>query len=492
MAELEEGALFAGYRIGSPLGRGGMGVVYEATEVALDRPVALKLIAADAARDPVFREQFERESRVAAKVDDPHVIPIYTVGREGETLFIAMRLVPGRDLGEKLARRRLHHAQAAGLIGQVGEGLDAIHQAGLIHRDVKPSNILLAGEEGSEYAYVADFGLAKQAATSSGLTRQGRVVGTLDYVSPEQIEQRQVDARADVYSLGCVLYKALTGRIPFERDTDAAKLWAHVHEDPRPPSALGGVPSAFDSVIERAMAKRQEDRYPSAGDLGRAAIAAAEGREVTDSERWVATGVAAGEAPRLMLENQQGTTGDLARRYAHEEPTPRLGSKASGPRRRSFRVPPALIFALIGAAVGVGVYLVERPGEEGPSPELKRLIGRSDEICTESRVHFNDAASRRVETFAEAAHQVERQRVVSEVALRRLRNLEPPDEVAEEWSAYLDLRAVQIRRLEQARRAAIAGDNLAYQRAQRKLAGGRRYRFEAARKVGLRECSRNG
>ena len=189
----------------------------------------------------------------------------------------------------------------------------------------------MAGEDGSEHAYVADFGLAKQAATSSGLTRRGRVVGTLDYVSPEQIEQSQVDARADVYSLGCVLYKALTGRVPFERDTDAAKLWAHVHDDPRPPSALGGVPTAFDRVIERAMAKRPEDRYPSAGDLGRAALAAAAGREVTISERWVATGAAAGEAPRLMLENEEGSTGDLARRYAHEEPTPRLGTGLPSP-----------------------------------------------------------------------------------------------------------------------------------------------------------------
>ena len=292
---------------------------------------------------------------------------------------------------------------------------------------MKPSNILLAGDDGSEHAYVADFGLAKQAATSSGLTRQGRVVGTIDYVSPEQIEQRQVDARADVYSLGCVLYKMLTGRIPFERDTDAAKLWAHVHEDPRPPSALGGVPGAFDRVIERAMAKRPEDRYPSAGDLGRAAVAAAEGREVSASERWVATGVAAGEAPRLMLENQEGTTGDLARRYAHEEETPRLGARAPGSPRRRLRVPRALVFALLGAAVGVGVFLVERPGDSGPSPQLKRLIGRADEICTESRVRFNDAASRRVETFEQAARQVERQRVVSEAALRRLRQLGPPE-----------------------------------------------------------------
>ena len=350
----------------------------------------------------------------------------------------------------------------------------------------------MAGEDGSEHAYVADFGLAKQAATSSGLTRRGRVVGTLDYVSPEQIEQIQVDARADVYSLGCVLYKALTGRVPFERDTDAAKLWAHVHDDPRPPSALGGVPTAFDGVIARAMAKRPEDRYPSAGDLGRAALAAAAGREVTVSERWVATGAAAGEAPRLMLENEEGSTGDLARRYAHEEPTPRLGAGLPSSRRRRPRVPPALIFALIGAVVGVGVYLIERPGDSGASPQLKRLIGRADEICTESRGLFNAAASGRVETFAEAARQVERQR-------RDLRGgaaaAPPPQRARGDLRRVVGLPEAE-RRPDQASRAGPGGGA---RRGQPRLPAGpaqprrgRRYRFEAARAVGLRECSRGG
>ncbi len=489
MAELEEGSLFAGYRIGPMLGRGGMGVVYEATETALDRNVALKVIAADAAADEVFREQFERESRVAARVDHPNVIPIYAFGGEGGRLFIAMRLVPGLDLGAKLAQRRLEPAEAARLIGQVAEGLDAIHAAGLVHRDVKPSNILLAGVEGSEHAYIADFGLAKQAATTSGLTRGGRVVGTLDYVSPEQIEQGPVDARADVYGLGCVLYRALTGRVPFERETDAAKLWAHVHEDPRPPSALGGVPTDFDPVIERALAKEPRDRYPSAGDLGRAAIAAAAGREVSASERWVATGDAAA-APKLMLENEQGSTGDLARRYAHEEPTPRLGPDGPASRRRRRRVPPALIFGLVGAAVGVGVFLVERPGDSGPSPAAKRLIGRADEICAESRGAFNAVASGRVDTFAEAARQAQRERVIAQDALARLRHLKAPEEIATRWSAYLELRQIQIRRFEQARDAALRGDNPAYETAQRKIAKGEALRFQAAREIGLRQCSR--
>jgi hypothetical protein len=248
------------------------------------------------------------------------------------------------------------------------------------------------------------------------------------------------------------------------------------------------VPAAFDRVIARAMAKSPDDRYPSAGDLGRAALAAAAGREVSASERWVATGAAAGEAPRLMLENEEGSTGDLARRYAHEEETPRLGTGADSRRRRT-RVPRALIFGLIGAAVGVGVFLAERPGDSGPSPELERLIRRADRICVETRSAFTAAAAGQVETFEQAARQVERQRVISAAAMRRLRRLDAPPEIAREWSAYLRLGDAQVRRLRQARDAAERGDNLTYQRTQRLIARGRQARLEMARKVGLRHCS---
>ncbi len=241
-------------------------------------------------------------------------------------------------------------------------------------------------------------------------------------------------------------------------------------------------------MIARAMAKRPEDRYPSAGDLGRAAVAAAAGREVTASERWVATGDAAAP-PKLMLENEDGSTGDLARRYAHDEPTPRLGAGPPTPRKRR-RVPPALIFGLIGAAVGLGVFLIERPSESGPSPALKFLIGRADEICAESRGVFNAVASKRADTFGEAARQAEREKAIARAALARLRHLKAPDEIAEQWSAYLGLREVQIRRFEQARDAAERGDNPAYETAQRKIARGQELRFQAAREIGLRQCSR--
>lgn len=491
MVELGRGTTFGGYRIGPILGMGGMGVVYEATEVALGRRVALKVIVAEAARDRVFRDQFRRESRIAAQVDHPNVIPIYAVGEEGGMPFIAMRLVSGLDLGQRIeALGRLQPEGAARLIGQVSEGLDAVHEAGLIHRDVKPSNVLLTGEEGREHAYIADFGLAKQVASSSELTRGGLVAGTIDYVSPEQIELRPIDARADVYSLGCVLYKALTGDVPFPREDGVGKLWAHINEEPRPPSETGGVPEAFDALIARAMAKDAKDRYPSAGDLGRAAIAAAGGGPVELAERRVATGAAAASTPSLMLENKEGTTGDLARRYAQEEPTPRLGSKPPRRRRSRRRIPPALIFGLIGALVGVGAFLLECPTDSGPSPAAKRLVGRADEICAESRGIFNTAASRRANTFAEAARQAERERIVSQQALEQLRHLSVPPELSGEWSAYLDLRQIQILRLRQARQAAEQGDNPAFQRAQRRIARGQQLRFEAARAVGLYQCSR--
>jgi len=277
-----------------------MGVVYEASEPALDRRVALKLVLPEAARDQVFLDRFADESRIAAQVEHPNVIPVYAVGEEDGIPFIAMRLIRGLDLGRKIASlRRLEPADAAHVIAQVADGLDAIHAAGLIHRDVKPANILLAGEEGREHAYITDFGLAKHVASGSELTRGGLVMGTLDYVSPEQIEQHPVDARADVYALGCVLYKALTGEVPFAREDGAAKMWAHVHDEPLPASETAGVPKAFDAVIARALAKRPEDRYPSAGDFGRAVQAAASGRPVTEPERRVAQGAAL--TPSLML-----------------------------------------------------------------------------------------------------------------------------------------------------------------------------------------------
>src|SRR4051795_4007923 len=294
-AELSEGDEFAGYRIERRLGRGGMGILYLAIEPGLDRHVALKLIAPEAAADDVFARRFAEESRIAASIEHPNVVPIYAAGEQDGVPYIAMRFVAGSDLQRRIAREgRLEPPDAVALIAQVGNGLDAIHAAGLVHRDVKPANVLLSGEAGSEHAYITDFGVARNVATQSGLTQTGRFVGTLDYVAPEQISGAAIDARVDVYALGCLLFKLLTGEVPFPREGEAARLYAHLNDPPPAPSLFAPeVPMALDDVVVRAMSKQPEDRHPSAGDLGRAAVAALSGTAVTIPERTVATGAAA-------------------------------------------------------------------------------------------------------------------------------------------------------------------------------------------------------
>src|SRR3954454_25014930 len=290
MADLTPGDVFAGHRVEEIAGRGGMGVVYRATELGLDRTVALKLIAQAFAGDPDFRARFVRESRAAASIEHPNVIPIFRAGEEQDVLYISMRFVDGQDLRELIRREgRVEPRRAARIVAQVAAALDAAHERGLVHRDVKPANVLLTH---SDHVYLTDFGLIKRVGEgATQISRPGGWVGTLGYVAPEQIRGERVDARADVYALGAVLFHALTGRAPFSGDSDEAMLWSHLHDEP--PSVSDGMPVAFDPVIRRALAKDPGDRYPSAGDLGRAALAAA-GEPVPDEpERQVARGPAA-------------------------------------------------------------------------------------------------------------------------------------------------------------------------------------------------------
>jgi hypothetical protein len=491
MPELESGSIFAGYRIERPIGRGGMGIVYEAIELALDRRVALKLIADEAARDPAFRDRFGHESRIAAQVEHPNVIPIYAVGEEHETPFIAMRLIPGQDLGHKIAAlRRLEGVDAAHVIAQIAAGLDAIHAAGLVHRDVKPSNVLLSGPEGRELAYLTDFGLAKHVASTSELTRGGYVMGSLDYVSPEQIQGGEVDARTDVYALGCVLYKALTGEVPFPREDGAAKMWAHVNDDFAPPSETAGVPEALDPVLARALAKRPENRYPSAGDLGHAAEAAAAGRPVTQPERRVATGEAATPTRTRALELGEGTTADLARRYAAEERKQRRAQVKTGWRARL----PILIGVAAAIIAGVGASLL-MAGDEEPeeaSPAVRLFIGQADEICAESRGRYNAAATPQPRTTTEAVGYADRLARISQDALALLRDLNVPEEVRADFRDYLLLRRAFVDRLRAARDAAARDDPAGFAAAFERLHSTSRLRYRAARRVGLNQCSRSG
>jgi DNA-binding beta-propeller fold protein YncE len=306
---LHEGDEFAGHRILGIAGRGGMGVVYRALQLDLDRPVALKLIAPQLAEDPDFRERFVRESRAAASIDHPNVIPIYYTGESDDgSLYIAMRYVEGSDLRTLVrAEQRLDPGRAAYIVSQVARALDAAHARGIVHRDVKPANVLLGA---NDHAYLTDFGLTKRVTSHSGSTRDGGWVGTLGYVAPEQIRGERLDARADVYALGCVLYHSLAGVPPYQRESDEATLWAHLNDDPpslhdRAPTA----PASFDAVLARAMAKDPDDRYPSAGDFGRAALAAAGQPVAPGPERVVAVGAAApGDSQETVVSPDQAPT----------------------------------------------------------------------------------------------------------------------------------------------------------------------------------------
>jgi len=268
-AELGVGSLFAGHRIDGIAGRGGMGVVYRATDLTLERQVALKLIAPRVAGDEEFRARFERECKVAASLEHPHVVPIYHAGQEGDRLYVTMRFIEGTDLRALLAEEgRLDAEHAVAVITQVAGALDEAHRHGLVHRDVKPGNILIERDGVGERVFLTDFGVTKQRAAGDELTRTGMTVGTADFMSPEQARGADVDGRADVYALGCVLFRALTGEVVFDRDSDLDKLWAHVHE---PPPALlemrPELPTALGDTIAHALAKEPDARPQTAGEL---------------------------------------------------------------------------------------------------------------------------------------------------------------------------------------------------------------------------------
>jgi serine/threonine protein kinase len=263
------GSQVAGYQIVELIGRGGMAVVYRARDIRLDRWVALKILAPDLALDQTFRQRFIRESRAAAAVDHPNIVPIFEAGEADGVLFIAMRYVGGQDVHSLLARvGPLPAARVVGIVTQVASALDAAHACGLVHRDVKPANMLLnrlaeSGESGAaDHVYLSDFGVSKQSESTSSLTRTGQLVGTLDYLAPEQVEGRPVDGRTDVYSLACAAFEMLSGTPPFKRDQGLAVLWAQLSAAPPAlTSRRPDLPPAVDRVIAKALAKAPGDRY---------------------------------------------------------------------------------------------------------------------------------------------------------------------------------------------------------------------------------------
>jgi serine/threonine protein kinase len=404
------GRSFGGYTIESLLGRGGMGAVYLATHARLARKVALKVISPVLADDEDFRSRFLLESQLAASLDHPNVIPIYDAGEVDGVLFLAMRYVPGSSL-QRLLRVRgpLSPEETLAIVEQVAGALDAAHAAGLVHRDVKPANILVA--DAGAHVYLCDFGLAKRA-SSEGLTRAGTFLGSADYCPPEQIAGRPLDGRADVYSLGCVVFHCLTGEAPFRRDSEFAVLDAHLHD---PPPAVSGIRPelrGLDAAIATAMAKDPEARYPTAGALARA------------------LGGTAGDATRA-APTFEAETRHLVRQ-----------------RSRRGLVAAAILAAAI-ALVAAVVVLATRSSGHSPkstppqSAAMRTFVDRIDHVLGQSQAGRHDIADALTKGFNCSISRTEAAALVASVAenrqsiLLQLGNLRTPTTQADDVVARL-------------------------------------------------------
>jgi serine/threonine protein kinase len=517
--ELSDGDEFAGYRVERRLGRGGMGILYLAVEPGLERRVALKLIAPEAADDEVFARRFAEESRIAASIEHPNVVPIYAAGEEAGVPYIAMRFVAGADLARRLTREgRLSPQVAVDLIAQIGNGLDAIHAAGLIHRDVKPANVLLSGDDGGDHAYITDFGVARNVSTESGLTQTGRFVGTLDYVAPEQISGGAIDARVDVYALGCLLFKLLTGEVPFPKDGDAARLFAHLNDPPPAPSLyVPEVSMALDDVVIRAMSKSPDDRYPSAGDLGRAAQAALRGERPAAPERTVATGAAATRTAEISPK-----VGETRASLQPTEPTRRLDDEAPPPAAKPSAAGSGRRWALIGglaALLVAAVVAVILSGGGGSSPDTtvstgpattestsqkpkskskskplskSELIAAADAICETSQNTYKGVYSPELEEVPNVEYATTLSGI-SRRGVERFHQLEPKAPLAVEpaFAKYVRAQERVMRYDREALEAAEAEDASAYIAARERRNAEAGERYDLAREIGIEQCSTN-
>ena len=384
MPELEPGTIFAGHRIEGVAGRGGMGVVYRATHLALDYIVALKVISPELASDERFRERFVRESRAAVSIRHPNVVQVRHAGEEDGLLFVTMDLIDGVDLGRLIRTEgALEPNRAVAIVSQVAAALDAAHDRGLLHRDVKPGNVLIEQRPGGEHAYLTDFGLTKRIASNTGVTATGAFVGTIDYVAPEQIKGGTLDARTDEYALGCVLFETVVGDPPFaDRGEQVAKLYAHLQDAPPALSEAGppGTPTALDGVVARALEKDPERRFNTAGALAEAATTVLSAPAATvEAAAPAMTAEAAppvedeeGEAPPS-VEEEPSPPEDEAPMPSDEPPEdrrgPDLSTKAMPPPKKPSR---GLVWVRRGVAAAVvlaiagGIYaLASKGGSEG-------------------------------------------------------------------------------------------------------------------------------
>jgi serine/threonine protein kinase len=388
--QLGRGSVIGGYRIDELIGRGGMGLVYRATNVALNRIYALKVLAPALTDDEQFRLRFKREMRIAASLHHPNIVGIHYAGEQDALLFFVMDYVTGTDLREILLKQgALEPNRAVDLLEQFASALDAAHRRGLVHRDVKPANILITVKDGEEHAYLTDFGLAKKFDTASGLTAKGSVVGTVDYMAPEQITGTRTDARTDIYALGCVFYQMLTGKVPYERDNSVATLYAHVHEPPPPLEGnVSDTHPAFAPVLEKAMAKESNERYFSAGDFARDAAAALRGIRDTAPPTIVATG----EATPLVNSTDAPTPTTADEPPAHEvtaaaaEATelaaPEEATELAAPAAPPTAAPPTAVppTAAPAAAAAAGAAAAARAASEIAAPDDATSVSEPDTI----------------------------------------------------------------------------------------------------------------
>jgi Protein kinase domain len=275
------GSVVAGYRLDALLGHRGMGVVYSAQHLTLERPAAVKIIQPQMADSPEFRDRFRRESRTAASLEHPNIVPIFDAGEADGVLYIAMRLIAGQDLAARIAEQGpLPAPVAVQITAQVAAALDAAHAAGLVHHDLTPDRVLLP-DDVSNHAYLTGLGVKTDSATMRVRMEAGRTLGGVDFTAPEQLRGETADRRADVYSLGAILYQSLTGRVPFPRDNELATMWAHINDEPPTVTELvPELPAQLDAIIARALAKNPDDRPATAGELAALARAAIEGRVV--------------------------------------------------------------------------------------------------------------------------------------------------------------------------------------------------------------------
>jgi serine/threonine protein kinase len=400
LAWFRPGSVVAGYRLEAQVGAGGMAVVFRARDERLGRPVALKILAPGLASDPGFRRRFIAESRAAAAVDDPHIIPIHEAGEAEGALFIAMRFVQGGDLRHVLAREgALPPGRAVEFLSPVASALDAAHAAGLVHRDVKPANILVDVRPGRpDHLYLSDFGVSKGATASVSLTGAGVFLGTPDYSAPEQIQGRPVDGRADQYALACVAFQLLTGQVPFERDQGMAILLAHLSEPP--PSLVArrpDLPVAADMVLARALAKVPEKRFGSCGEFAEA-LRAALGLARYDPRGTAPVPAAAPDHPPTVIaapppepadhpaepadvradlaapvtmDSRSGGPPAVADARTADRPLPTIPAtrrQATSPRRRRQMLAIALAGAVLAAAAITGTLLASAPKAGPPKP----------------------------------------------------------------------------------------------------------------------------